>query len=201
MKRALLVVGAGAAAALLLLKLADKGDNTQDEDILDSMQTNIDVAAGALFGAGPVESMTSSPDMLGMLQRREHLVNVPYNLGDGGWTIGYGHFARSRASLPDYMSDDDAAAQFATDVRDRAEKWVKLYVSVDLTQYQFDALVSVAFNMSPQSFKKFADAVNRGEGIDAIAQASVGWVAAKFTNGIQNRRDAEMAVFNNGSYA
>ncbi len=83
----------------------------------------------------------------------------------------------------------------------RAEKWVKLYVTDNLTQNQFDALVSIAFNMSPQSFKKFADSVNAGNGIDDIAQQSVGWVASVYTNGIQNRRTAEMNVFNNGVYA
>ena len=81
------------------------------------------------------------------------------------------------------------------------EKWVKLYVTVPVSQEQFDALVSIAFNMSPRSFKKFADQVNAGNGIDAIADQSVTWVPANLQNGIRNRRYDEKRLFNEGIYA
>lgn len=200
-KRYATILVLAAAAAVLLMQQQGSADGPTDEGILDTMQTQIDVASGLIFGEGPIAGMTTSPAMLGMLRRRERLSNTPYNLGDGGWTIGYGHFAKSRASLPDFMSDAEAEAQFVADVVDRGEKWVKLYVTVDLTQYQFDALVSIAFNISPQSFKKFAAAVNAGQGIDDIAQESVSWVSSKFTNGIRNRRNTEIDVFNSGVYA
>ena len=188
-----------AAAGLLLL--SKRSETANDDGILDTMEVQFDVAAGLIFGEGPIAGMSTSPAMLDMLKRRERLVNRPYNLGDGGWTIGYGHFSTSRASLPDYMTDAEALTQFADDVRERGEKWVKLYVQIDLTQYQFDALVSIAFNLSPKSFKKFAASVNEGQGIADIAQQSVSWVASKFTNGIENRRNSEVDVFYSGVYA
>jgi lysozyme len=84
---------------------------------------------------------------------------------------------------------------------DRGYKWVRLYVSVPVTQNQFDALTHIAYNMSPKGFKRFADAVNAGEGIDQIADDSVFWVAANFQNGIRARRAQEVALFNDGVYA
>lgn len=202
MKAVLIIIGmAAAAAALLLLKSSGGSTDPQDEDLMDAAQTTLDQALGAMAGAGPIDDMKTSQNMLDMLKRRETLSLSRYELGDGGYTWGYGHYSKSPNALPLVITREKAESVFADDVTSRGEKWVKLYVTVPLTQYQFDALVSIAFNMSPQSFKKFADSVNSGQGIDAIAQTSVGWVADKFTNGIRNRRDTEMSVFNNGVYA
>jgi lysozyme len=176
------------------------GSSTDTGSIFNTAMIAIDQAVG-VFTTNPASALTTSQDMQDMLKSRERLVLEPYNLGDGGWTVGYGHFEKSRAALPAISSEADADALFAQDVASRAEKWVKLYVTVPLSQNQFDALVSIAFNMSPRSFKKFADSVNAGQGISGIAQQSVAWVAAQFTNGIQNRRDAELRVFNDGVYA
>lgn len=197
--KTLVIIGMTGAAALLLLQKTS--DDQQDEDLMDAAQTTLDQALGAMAGAGPIDDMKTSQNMLDMLKRRESLSLSRYALGDGGYTWGYGHYSKSPNALPLVITRAQAESIFADDVTSRGEKWVKLYVTVPLTQYQFDALVSIAFNMSPQSFKKFGESVNSGQGIDDIAQASVGWVSAKFTNGIQNRRDAELSVFNYGVYA
>lgn len=173
----------------------------QSEDLIDSTMTKIDQAAGMMSGPGPVADMTTSDAGLSLMKRRESCRLLPYNLGDGGWTIGWGHQYGKYETVPASITQDQADAMFADDVVNRGERWVKLYVTVPLTQSQFDALVSIAYNMSPQSFKKFADAVNAGDGIDDMAQQSVGWVAATYRNGIQNRRNTEMNMFDNGEYA
>jgi lysozyme len=142
--------------------------------------------------------MSMSDAGLAMLRNRERCYLNPYQLGDGGWTVGWGHYSKSK---PDPMTQPQADAQFAQDVVERGEQWVKLYVTVDLTQYEFDALVSIAFNMSPQSFKKFAAQVNAGNGIDQIAADSVAWVGPDLQNGIRNRRATETNLFDNGIYA
>jgi lysozyme len=104
-------------------------------------------------------------------------------------------------TLPDSITQAQAQALFDQDVQQRAANWVRLYVTAPITQNQFDALCSIAYNMSPKSFKHFADAVNAGQGIDGVAQASVAWVAPNLQNGISNRREAEVALFDNGVYA
>jgi lysozyme len=190
---ALLVVGAA-----LVYAATHQPEGDQDEDIIDSTLTKFDELT---VGENVNDNMQTSGGMLDMLKRREALALTRYALGDGGYTWGYGHFSTNPDALPVTITRTFAEQLFASDVTARAEKWVKLYVLVPLAQNEFDALVSIAYNMSPQSFKKFAASVNRGDGIDAIAQESVTWVAAKFTNGIANRRAAELAVFNEGIYA
>lgn len=189
-----------ALAVGVIIYCANQGseDDPQDEDILSTAQTKIDELTA---GAGPVDSMTTSPGMLSMLKRRESLSLSRYQLDDGGYTWGYGHYSRSATALPMTITQAQAESIFADDVTNKGEKWVKLYSTVELDQNEFDALVSIAFNMSPQSYKKFAAAVNAGDGIDDIAQASIGWVNPKYTNGIANRRHAEMNVFNEGTYS
>jgi lysozyme len=187
---ALLVVGA------LLVYAVTRQDS--EEDIVDSALTAIDEITAV---QGDNENMQTSISMLAMLKRREKLVLTRYELGDGGYTWGYGHFSTNPNALPLTLTRDQAETIFVDDVVNRGEKWVKLYVRVPLAQNEFDALVSVAFNMSPQSFKKFAAAVNAGEGIEGMAAASIAWVADKFKNGIRNRRNDEIAVFNEGMYA
>ncbi|NQE29229.1 glycoside hydrolase family 24 [Herbaspirillum seropedicae] len=145
--------------------------------------------------------MKTSQNGIDMLKRRESLRLTRYTLGDGGYTWGYGHFDKNPNALPVNITADQAEAIFADDLVNRGEKWVKLYVSVPVSQNQFDALVSIAYNMSPQSFKKFADQVNAGNGINAIADTSVGWVASNLQNGIRNRRAEEKRLFNEGIYA
>lgn len=198
-----LLIAALIAAVIVYKATQDNAPSAdpQDEDLLDSAMTKFDELAGAVTGAGPVEDMTTSQAMRDMLKRKEALRLTRYNLGDGGYTIGYGHFEKSINAIPERITRDEAEAMFDRDVEERGEKWVKLYVQVDLTQSQFDALVSIAYNMSPRSFKKFADAVNAGQGINGIANNSIGWVAASLQNGIANRRAGELNVFNNGVYA
>jgi lysozyme len=61
-------------------------------------------------------------------------------------TIGYGHRLLHAQSFPAGISESDAAALLAADVRD-AEQAVQRLVKVSLNQGQFDALVDFCFNL------------------------------------------------------
>jgi lysozyme len=68
----------------------------------------------------------------------------------GVWTIGYGH---TRSALPGMqISEARALDLLSQDVQD-AESSVQRFVRVPLTQYQFDALVSLVFNIGGGAFK------------------------------------------------
>lgn len=190
-----------AVTAFLWLKWAqDNADKNQQEDLLDTAKTKADEMQKMIDGSYPVDEMTTSAQMLQVLKRRERLRLTRYELGDGGYTWGYGHWSRKPDALPMTITADQAEEIFADDVKNRGEKWVKLYVKVDLSQNEFDALVSIAFNLSPQSFKKFAASVNRGLGIRSIAQESIAWAGAQFKNGITNRRTEEVRIYETGQY-
>jgi lysozyme len=208
MSNPILIIGIAAAATMLLLQNQNQNQSSVDnsgtdssEGIIDTAQTALDEVIGTVAGASSAGDMVTSQSMLDMLKRLERLVLTRYALDDGGYTWGYGHYDKNPNALPATITRDQAESIFADDVTNRGEKWVKLYVTVPLSQNQFDALVSIAFNMSPASFKKFAVQVNAGNGIDGIAAQSVAWVSPKYTNGIQNRRNRELDVFNNGVYA
>jgi lysozyme len=149
----------------------------------------------------PASDMRASDELRRILKASEALRLQPYNLGDGGWTVGYGHFEKRREDLPVLNSQADAEALFDKDLEERAEQWVRAYVTVPLLQHQYDALTHIAYNMSPKSFRLFANEVNAGRGIAEIAERSIAWVKPEHTRGIRNRRNREIELFEEGVYA
>lgn len=196
---------AGVSVYLLYQQAATVAAQTGESDYtaMDAASTLVDEMTNGIANAvapTPASQMDISPQGALFIRSRESCRLTKYVLGDGGETIGWGHYG-APGTLPQTITQAQADAMFAQDVESRAAKWVRLYVTVDLTQEQFDALCSIAYNMSPRSFAKFAASVNAGNGIDGIANQSVSWVAANLQTGIQNRRNAEMALFDSGVYA
>jgi len=200
-----LVLAALIAAAVLYILDEDTPDNTDPtttDDTPDTIMTDLTQAADTLKTPAPCTNMHASDTICKILMQTEAYAPTPYKLDDGTtYTWGYGHHGTPSEIPPGYISKADAYTLFQKDVAQRGEAVVKQYVSVPLTQNQFDALVSIAFNMSPRSFAKFAAQVNAGNGIDAIADESVTWVNPKYTNGIRNRRTLEKKIYDTGAYA
>ena len=98
------------------------------------------------------------------IKEHEGLSLKRYELGDGGWTIGYGHFYPYSGPEPALeITREEADALFRDDIEVAGARRVRAYVTAPLTQAQFDALASMAFGLSTKSFRVIADAVNRGE--------------------------------------
>ncbi|MFZ6732233.1 lysozyme [Undibacterium sp. Ji42W] len=169
----------------------------EDYGLTDVLADKMDEVTGYI-GSQELSDMQPSDQIKRDIKGSEGLKLQPYKLNDGGYTVGYGHWSASPLSA---ITQVQAEAMFDDDLENRAAKWVRLYVTVPVNQAQFDALVHIAYNMSPRSFKKFADAVNAGQGIRDIAAESIGWVATEYKNGIRNRRNREINLFENGVYA
>ena len=207
MRPAFALLFASAAALLLITARRDQqyiADSTGDPDIApdweDEVQATISNAVNAVNGTD-ASAMVPSAELLGMLKRGEALRLQRYRLGDGGWTIGYGRYYPDGGALPPESIDRATAeAWFAEDVEARGARWVRAYVTVPLTQNQFDALVSMAYNLSPKSFKRIADAVNAGEDPEAAALQYVR-VGTDLERGLRNRRAREIALYRLGTYA
>ncbi len=199
---AMLTLSAAAIAFIAAVRARDAGDGQGSE--LDNPHegagTIEDLAASA-SAAMKGRTFRASEALKNKLKASESLRLEPYQLNDGGWTVGYGHWEKTRSALPVLNSQADAEALFEKDLYERGEKWVIAEINVELSQHEYDALVHIAYNMSPKSFRKFAAAVNDGQGIEAIAAQSVDWVAPEYKNGIRNRRNREIAMFNQGIYA
>jgi lysozyme len=143
----------------------------------------------------PAAGMSISPAGLAHLQKSESLSLTRYRLGDGGWTIGWGRYYRDGGPVPPERIDRATAdAWFAEDIESRAARWVRAYVTAPLTQPQFDALASMAYNLSPKSFRTIADAVNEGRDPEAAALRFVR-AGTNLERGLRNRRKAEMALY------
>ena len=171
-----------------------------DPGWLDELQV-VSYEAKNLIMPTPAATMNPSDALRSMLKRREALRLTRYRLGDGGWTNGYGHYWPDGGPVPpETITREEAEAQFERDIEERGARWVRAYVTADVDQAQFDALVHMAFNLSPKSFKTIADAVNAGEDPEAAAMRYIR-AGTNLENGLRARRAEELALYRFGIYA
>lgn len=94
--------------------------------------------------------MKASTRCLIMIKHHEGVRYRPYKCPAGLWTIGVGHLIGDGKTLPPEwnrtLSKDEVDQILAADLR-RFERGVLRLCPVLLTQGQFDALVSFAFNL------------------------------------------------------
>ena len=118
-----------------------------------------------------------------------------YQCSAGVWTIGYGHTAGVRqgqtitqAQAEEYLKQD--CRKFENYVNNKAY----VPVTAQLNQYQFDALVSFAFNCGQGNLKTLC----KGRSTVQIAAALPKYnkAAGKVLSGLVRRRAAEQKLFN-----
>lgn len=115
-------------------------------------------------------------------------------------TIGYGHTGRASPPLV-HLGMKCTAAQadtyFATDLAP-FEAVVNHSIKKPMTQSQFDAMVSLAFNIGPAGFagSSLVKAFNAGN-IALAANDFLLWnkSGGHVSNGLVNRRESERALF------
>lgn len=190
------------ASSYAVQRLVDGASDAppQEPDWTDEVDAALSTARNLIMPT-PAADMQPSDQLVHMLKQGEALRLVRYRLGDGGWTIGYGrYFADGSAEPPERISADQAEAWFAEDIEARAARWVRAYVTVPLLQHEFDALVHMAFNLKPSSFKTIANAVNAGESPEA---AGLRYIRAgtKLERGLRLRRGREVALYHYRIYA
>ena len=137
------------------------------------------------------------------IKRWEGLELTAYKDTGGVWTIGYGHTARSgnppTPSAGMKITEAEAKAILDRDLV-QYEKAVNDYVKVPLTQNQYDALVSLCYNIGPgQDGFKGSTAVKRLNNLDysGASEALTWWNKddGKVVKGLVNRRAAEKELF------
>lgn len=109
--------------------------------------------------------MNASPAAYDLIKRFESLKLRKYLDPVGKWTIGWGHLIREDEDFPGPISQEIADELLATDVG-YAEDDVNRLVSVPLNQKQFDALVSLVFNIGGSALAKSRNTlpmINSGE--------------------------------------
>lgn len=123
-----------------------------------------------------------------------------YDDGVGVWTIGFGTTVYPngiRVKKGDTCTEAQAKAYMVYDLK-KFESAVNNAVTVPLNQNQFDALVSLTYNIGPSAFSKstLVKKLNAGDIRGAAEQFDV-WVNAggKRMQGLVNRRAKEKEVF------
>ena len=120
-------------------------------------------------------------------------------LDDGSWTVGHGHVRTAREGVE--VSPQDARALLAWDLSRTAELLDQV-VSVPLDAHQFDALVSLAFNLGEEAFRGSQVLALLNEGLTLQAAAAFEpWRRADLegrnlvVDTLVRRRAAEKALF------
>ena len=95
----------------------------------------------------------------------------------GLWTIGVGHLILpgEHYLLKELLSNERVEELFASDL-EKYETAVNHTIHNDVTQYQFDALVSLCFNIGCNGFRNstVARVINNGE-FNKVADAMMMW--------------------------
>lgn len=136
---------------------------------------------------------------LNALKREEALRLMAYQDVAGHWTIGYGHkiVPGDGLSPQSVISRQQASDLLANDLA-TAEEAVRSSVSVPISQPQFDALVSLAYNIGGGNFRRSDVLKYLNAGDYKTAQASFKWwrkAGGKVVKGLVARRAREAAMF------
>ena len=145
------------------------------------------------------ERMRISPAGLELIKTFEGLRETAVRLPDGRWTIGYGHVRTAREGLT--ITSKDATDLLVHDLRP-VEFAVSSMIFAPLMQTQFDALVSLAFNISLGQFRESEIVRNLNSG-DYLAAANGFdlWRKARLhgrvmvVDALVRRRAAEKSMF------
>ena len=146
------------------------------------------------------DEMHVSPSGVDLICNFEGLRLKAYDDGVGVWTIGFGTTKYPngiRVKKGDTCTLDQAKAYMQNDLKS-FEQTVNNTVKVPLNQNQFDALVSLAYNIGTNAFSKstLVKKLNANDIRGAADQFDV-WVNAggKRMQGLVNRHAKEKALF------
>lgn len=145
--------------------------------------------------------MKISEKGLNLIKEFEGLVLKPYKDAVGIPTIGYGNTYYEdgrKVSLSDPAITEARATDLLKMVVKRYEDAINRYVQVPITQNQFDALVSFAYNVGNENVRKstLMKLLNRKQYTEAADQL-LRWNKAggKTLRGLTRRRQAERTLF------
>lgn len=139
--------------------------------------------------------MKSTDKAINLIKSFEQLRLNSYRCPAGVWTIGYGHTDGVNQGM--LITEKTADAFLRQDIRN-AEHCVN-QMGVDLTQGQFDALVSFVFNVGVQAFRisTLRRLVMSNPDDPKIADEFRRWVYAgnKKLPGLIKRREKEIELY------
>lgn len=140
--------------------------------------------------------MNTSPAGIAFIRAHEGARNDAYQDAVGIWTIGVGHTGREVVEGLRWTAEEIDAV-LAQDLG-HCEEAIAEHCFAELTQNQFDALVSLIFNIGVQAFRNSTLLVMLNQGkYEAAAHQFRRWDRAggKELAGLLKRRNDESALF------
>ncbi|MFN3289050.1 MAG: lysozyme [Acinetobacter sp.] len=161
--------------------------------------TATDTTVADMLGIA-IDQMTISPLGVDLICSLEGKRLTAYDDGVGVWTIGFGSTVYPngiKVKKGDTCTEAQAKTYMAHDLK-KFEATVNKTVTVQLNQNQFDALVSLAYNIGASAFSQstLVKKLNANDIRGAADQFDV-WVNAggKRMQGLVNRRSKEKQLF------
>jgi lysozyme len=141
------------------------------------------------------EYMQTSNEGIELIKDLEGLRLTAYDCPAGVCTIGYGH---TRGVYSGMKITEEEAEKFLREDIKEAEQAIEKLVEIELTQNQYDALVSFIYNVGTNAFKNstLLKKINNNQ-LSTVPYEFNRWVRSggKFNRGLQNRRNREVALF------
>lgn len=165
-----------------------------EEDLRSSHEISVD----AVLHRPATDARQISADGLDLIKFFEGYSETGYLLGDGRCTIGWGHTVleeeRPGAECEEWTITEAEATDYLLEHLEFFEASVDNYFTRELTQHQFDALVSFSYNVGEAYLKYNWSTAPSDEYFSKTMMLYV--KPAQFTEGLTIRRTAEVELFN-----
>lgn len=166
------------------------------------MNMRFDLKSKGAIGAAVAVAISAAGVMF--IGDREGKRNEPYRDVAGVWTVCYG--STGAHVLREGTRTDEECVSLLNEDLDRFEAAVNRCTPVPKTQPQFDALVSISYNIGETAYcnSTLARKFNNGDVYGAADQFRV-WNKARINgvlvtvNGLSRRREAERTLFLSGT--
>ena len=139
--------------------------------------------------------MKISAEGLSLIKKFEGCELEAYQCSAGVWTIGYGHTKDIEEGM---TITKEQAEEMLVDELHEYESYINECVTVELSQNQFDALVSWVYNLGPTNLKSstMLKVLNSGD-FDGVPAQIKRWNKAggNVLEGLVRRREAEALLF------
>lgn len=195
---------------------SDSGSVVSFSDILDSAVSQLEGTgtdnllsglntAASDTSASDAGNMTVSDNMVKFIEEHEGFSSTAYN-GADSWnrTIGYGHVESSGENISS-ISKTDAEKLLRSDLKKYESSVNSEFAGVNLSQGQFDSLVSFAYNLGANIWSKtpkLTSDIKSGASLDEIKtdMENCSHCGGNVLTGLLKRRDDEWNVYAYGNY-
>ncbi|AGB76293.1 phage-related lysozyme (muraminidase) [Enterobacteriaceae bacterium strain FGI 57] len=145
----------------------------------------------------PNTALRLSPEGLAFIKQYQGFSAEPYQDECHLWVVGYGHLIQGSEAFVTPLSQPQADALLQLDIY-ACERVLAQEIAVPLNQIQYDALISLALSLGPETFA--ASAVVRYINQRQFAKALSVWLMETELNGVRSnglnrQRQAECALF------